>query len=183
MPRDQIRYDLLTQDALRGVVRTVLTRAASQGLPGDHHFYIAFDTRADDVGMSGRLREQYPEEMTIVLQHQFWGLEVGENHFEVQLSFNNVPEHLIVPFRAIKCFYDPSIQFGLQFDAQEVANTDRPAGATARRPSGLVPTHPPAAAGHGANVAENADLEVEANDADDDDDSADVVQLDSFRRK
>ena len=181
MARDQIRYDLLTQAALKGVVRTVLTRAASNGLPGDHHFYIAFDTRADGVGMSGRLREQYPEEMTIVLQHQFWGLEVGEEHFEVQLSFNNVPEHLFVPFNAIKCFYDPCVQFGLQFDAQEVANSDRPADAEARRPGGLVPTHPPAADGRGgASAPDSAALEVEANDVDD---SADIVQLDSFRRK
>jgi hypothetical protein len=90
---DQIRYDLLTQQALRGVVRSVLTDTAKRGLPGDHHFYISFDTKADGVHMSDRLRAQYPDEMTIILQHQFWDLKVSEDEFEVGLSFGGVPEH------------------------------------------------------------------------------------------
>src|SRR5262245_65806262 len=97
---DQIRYDLLTQQALRGVLRSVLTDTAKKGLPGDHHCYISFDTRADGVRLSDRLRAQYPEEMTIILQHQFWDLKVGEEDFEVGLSFGGIPERLVVPFEA-----------------------------------------------------------------------------------
>ncbi len=113
---DQIRYDLLTQQALRGVVRAVLTDAAKKGLPGEHHFYIAFDTKADGVRLSERLRSQYPEEMTIILQHQFWDLIVTEQGFEVGLSFGGIPEKLVIPFEAINGFFDPSVQFGLQFE-------------------------------------------------------------------
>ncbi len=116
MAVDYIRYDILTQDALRGVVRQVLTDAAKKGLPGEHHFFITFDTKAPGVRLSARMREQYPEEMTVVLQHQFWDLKVTENHFEVGLSFGGVPENLLVPFESIKSFFDPSIQFGLQFE-------------------------------------------------------------------
>src|SRR5437764_10724806 len=118
MAVDHIRYDILAQDALRGVVRRVLMDAAKNGLPGEHHCYISFDTRAEGVRLSPRMRAQYPEEMTVVLQHQFWDLEVTEAGFEVGVSFGGVPERLAVPFAAIKGFFDPSVQFGLQF--QEV---------------------------------------------------------------
>jgi len=113
---DHIRYDLLTQQALRGVVRDVLIDAAKKGLPGDHHFYISFDTQADGVRISERLRAQYPEEMTIILQHQFWDLSVSDAGFEVGLSFGGIPEKLQVPLDAITGFFDPSVQFGLQFE-------------------------------------------------------------------
>ena len=113
---DHIRYDLLTQQALRGVVRNVLTDAAKKGLPGDHHFYISFDTHADGLRLSERLRAQYPEEMTIILQHQFWDLAVNEQGFEVGMSFGGIPEKLYIPFAAIRGFFDPSVQFGLQFE-------------------------------------------------------------------
>lgn len=114
---DHFRYDLLTQQALRGVVRTVLSDAAKRkGLPGDHHFYISFDTTAEDVRMSERLRVQYPEQMTVILQHQFWDLAVHERGFEVGLSFGGIPEKLTIPFEAITGFFDPSVQFGLQFE-------------------------------------------------------------------
>lgn len=113
---DHIRYDLLTQQALRGVVRNVLADAAKKGLPGDHHFYISFDTQADGVRMSDRLRAQYPEEMTVILQHQFWDLAVTEQGFEVGMSFGGIPEKLAIPFDAITGFFDPSVQFGLQFE-------------------------------------------------------------------
>jgi len=113
---DHIRYDLLTQQALRGVVRNVLTDAAKKGLPGDHHFYISFDTTADGVRMSDRLRAQYPEEMTVILQHQFWDLAVSDSGFEVGMSFGGIPEKLAIPFDAISGFFDPSVQFGLQFE-------------------------------------------------------------------
>jgi hypothetical protein len=113
---DQIRYDLLTQKALRGVVRSVLSDAAKKGLPGDHHFYIGFDTHAPGVRLSERLRAQYPEQMTIILQHQYWDLIVSDSGFEVGLSFGGIPEKLGVPFDAINSFFDPSVQFGLQFE-------------------------------------------------------------------
>jgi hypothetical protein len=113
---DHIRYDLMTQQALRGVVHSVLADAAKKGLPGDHHFYISFDTQADGVRISERLRAQYPEEMTIILQHQFWDLKVTDDIFEVGLSFGGIPEKLTVPLAAINGFFDPSVQFGLQFE-------------------------------------------------------------------
>ena len=130
---DQIRYDLLTQQALRGVVHSVLTDTAKKGLPGDHHFYISFDTHADGVRMSDRLRAQYPEEMTIILQHQFWDLKVDEEEFEVGLSFGGVPERLTVPFEAINGFFDPSVQFGLQFE-EVIEGEERPAPANVQEP-------------------------------------------------
>jgi hypothetical protein len=116
MSVDHIRYDLLTQDALRAVIRTVLTDAAVKGLPGEHHFFITFDTRADGVRMSTRLKASYPDEMTIVLQHQFWDLSVNDHVIEVGLSFSNVPEKLVIPFDAVSGFFDPSVQFGLKFE-------------------------------------------------------------------
>jgi uncharacterized protein len=147
---DQIRYDLLTQQALRGVVRTVLADTAKKGLPGDHHFYISFDTRADGVHMSDRLRAQYPDEMTIILQHQFWDLKVGDDEFEVGLSFGGVPEKLTVPYAAINGFFDPSVQFGLQFE-EVTEGEERPAPANAQEPPVVrkkrLPAGPPAAAG------------------------------------
>jgi len=134
MPVDNIRYDLLTQDALRGVIRTVLTDAATKGLPGDHHFFITFDTRAEGVRMSTRLKASYPEEMTIVLQHQFWDLTVAEEEFEVGLAFNGIPERLHIPLKAVKAFLDPSVQFALQFTVEAEAGaaaTETPAPAIA----------------------------------------------------
>ncbi len=129
---DHIRYDLLTQQALRGVVRNVLTDAAKKGLPGDHHFYISFNTQAEGVRMSDRLRAQYPEEMTVILQHQFWDLGVTEHGFEVGMSFGGIPEKLAIPFDAITGFFDPSVQFGLQFEQIAEANlkqdTQKPDG-------------------------------------------------------
>jgi hypothetical protein len=118
MATDHIRYDLLAQKALRGVVRTVLADAAKNGLPGDHHFYIAFDTQMPGVRISPQLHEQYAQEMTIILQHQFWDLKVTNDGFEVGLSFGGVPERVGVPFDAIKSFFDPSVQFGLQFQGE-----------------------------------------------------------------
>lgn len=115
-----MRYDLLAQEALRGVVRASLRKIAKSGLPGDHHFYIAFDTRYPGVRLSERLDRKYPREMTIVLQHQYWNLQVREDEFEVELSFDNIPEKLVVPFNAIKGFLDPHVQFGLQFETAKV---------------------------------------------------------------
>src|SRR3954469_14671554 len=139
MPVDHIRYDILVQEALRGMVRDVLAEAAkNKGMPGEHHFFITFDTSAEGVQLSPRLRAQYPEEMTVVLQHQFWDLKVTDEAFEVGLSFGGVAERLRVPFDAIKAFADPSVQFTLQFeslaetpdnDAEETeSETKQPAG-------------------------------------------------------
>ncbi len=113
MPEDLIRYEALVLDALRGVVRAVLQRVLKRGIPGDHHFFITFDTRAPGVGISKRLRDQYPHEMTIVLQHQFWDLAVTDDRFEVRLSFNNIPERLVIPFNAVRIFQDPTVHFAL----------------------------------------------------------------------
>lgn len=127
---DHIRYDLLTQQALRGVVRNVLTDTAKKGLPGDHHFYISFQTHAEGVRLSDRLRAQYPEEMTIILQYQFWDLAVTEQGFEVGMSFGGIPEKLYVPFTAVTGFFDPSVQFGLQFE--EIGEDQAPAQGAAK---------------------------------------------------
>jgi hypothetical protein len=136
MATDHIRYDLLAQQALRGVVQRVLADAAKNGLMGEHHFYISFDTRAPGVRISERLRERYPEEMTIVLQHQFWDLTVTEEAFEVGLAFKGVAERLEVPFVALRGFYDPSVEFALQFDAggqsEAAAPGEAPAAPDAR---------------------------------------------------
>lgn len=117
MATDLIRYDVLVQQALRSVVRKVLADGARDGLPGAHHFYVSFDTNAPGVKITNRLHMMYPEEMTIVLQHQFWDLSVSDTGFEVSLSFEKIPERLIVPFDAVTGFFDPSVKFGLKFEA------------------------------------------------------------------
>lgn len=122
--QDLMRYDLMAQEALKGVVRKSLEIAGKEGLPGEHHFYISFRTDAPGVQISDRLKEQYPEEITIVLQHQFWDLDASEKGFSVNLSFNKVPERLVVPFSALLGFFDPSVQFGLQFAQGEDAAAD-----------------------------------------------------------
>lgn len=120
MSRHQIDYETLAQDAMRGLVRTVLQRVARSGLPGDHHFYISFHTRGAGVIVSKRLLERYPDEMTIVLQNKFSDLKAFEDRFEVTLWFDSIPERLVIPFTAVKVFFDPSVPFGHQF---EVADT------------------------------------------------------------
>jgi uncharacterized protein len=111
-----IDYDALALDALRGVVKACLAQVSRTGLVGEHHFYIAFNTQAQGVGMSKRLKEKYPHEMTIVLQHRFWDLAVEDERFEVKLTFDGIPERLVVPFAAVKVFYDPSVPYVLQFE-------------------------------------------------------------------
>jgi uncharacterized protein len=122
-----IDYDGLQQEALRGLVRTVLVQVAKSGLPGDHHLYISFDVRAPGVVLSKRLREKYPHEMTIVLQHRFWDLAVSDERFEVKLTFDGIPERLVVPFAAIKVFLDPSVRYVLHFEEPGSASVE-PAG-------------------------------------------------------
>jgi hypothetical protein len=189
MPVDHIRYDILVQEALRGMVRDVLAEAAkNKALPGEHHFFITFDTTAEGARLSDRLRAQYPEEMTVVLQHQFWDLKISDDGFEVGLSFGGVPERLVVPFDAIKAFADPSVQFTLQFetlgdspaDASEEAKpvpAEQPLKAKRREPSPTsVPASPfPAAA---PDKPRDQPPPTPADQA-----GAEVVRLDRFRKK
>ncbi len=131
MSEDLIRYDILTREALRGVVRKVLSEVSKVGLPGDHHFFISFASTAPGVRLPARLVERYPDEMTIVLQNQFWDLKVSETAFEVGLSFDDRPETLYIPFAAILGFFDPSVEFGLKFEVEtdlDVNETDPEAG-------------------------------------------------------
>jgi hypothetical protein len=171
MATDQIRYDVLARDALRGVLRRVLADAAEHGLPGEHHFYITFLSHADGVKISPRLLSQYPQEMTIILQHQFWDLVVTEDRFEIGLSFGGIPERLVVPFSAIKSFFDPSVQFGLQFETADLSapEEDMSDDATAEA------------------VAADALPSPEAEDGNDETgkprEGAEVVRLDRFRKK
>ena len=164
MPDDLMRYDLLAQQALRGVVREALRIAEQSGLPGEHHFYIAFNTRYPGVEISERLAARYPREMTIVMQHQFDNLKVYDDRFESVLSFDNIPERLVTPFDAVKGFLDPAVQFGLQFES-----------VTAPRP-GKIPE--PA-----KSAEEPKDSPADAPDSDPQADAPKVISLDSFRKK
>lgn len=168
MAEDHIRYDILAQEALRGVVRKVLGEVARTGLPGEHHFFISFVTHAPGVRISQRLLEQYDKEMTIVLQNQYWDLKVSDTGFEVGLSFDGINETLVVPFSAIKGFFDPSVQFGLQF---EVANASEE---TNLQDTGSQDTAETAA------PADTSEPESETKDAET---GEKVVSLDSFRKK
>jgi len=183
--KDHIRYDVLARDAMRGVLRRVLEDAAKRGLPGDHHFYITFLTQAEGVKLSPRLLAQYPNEMTIILQHQFWDLIVTEDHFEVGLSFGNIPEKLVVPLAAIKAFLDPSVQFGLTFETSEAPATAAPPAAdaspapaakeaakTADESQDKTQDHPAATTGDKPHDGEHKPSE-----------GAEVVRLDRFRKK
>lgn len=173
--QDFMRYDLLTQKALRGVVRDVLVRVSREGTPGEHHFYVSFRTTDPDVKLSTRLRERYPAEMTIVLQHQFWDLNVYDHGFEVGLSFGGVPEKLIVPFDSVTGFFDPSVQFGLKFDNPEAAEDAVSDGAvTPAAPLSVVP--------HEAAVDDADDTDAD-EPAKAPEGGAEVVSLDKFRKK
>ncbi len=213
MADDLIRYDLLVQDALRGVVRKVLTDAARDGLAGEHHFYVSFRTEAPGVRMSQRLREKYPQDMTIVLQHQFWDLGVNEHNFEVGLSFSGVPERLLVPFDALTGFFDPSVQFGLKFDLSEGSeevveeedgdvpaavgkNTPRGAasepGEVSPKGTGIATIGQASSKGVSSGSAQNgakaedgkeAPAPKPKKDGDAPDSGAEVVSLDAFRKK
>jgi len=198
--KDLIRYDLLVQDALKGVVRKVLIDAGRDGLPGEHHFYISFQTDYPGVRLSNRLREKYPQEMTIVLQHQFWDLNVTEHTFEVGLSFSGVPERLLIPFDALTGFFDPSVQFGLKFDSQdedeeeeiaeappapqplrnsepvELKQPRKPLPAAEKKPAPeKVPTKAERRPSDAAPIADAAEAGSSG--------SAEVVSLDAFRKK
>ena len=190
---DYIRYDILAQNALREVVRTVMADAAKKGLLGEHHFKISFDTTAPGVRLSPRLREQYPQEMTIVLQHQFWDLEVSDEAFEVGLSFSGIPERLRVPFDAITGFFDPSVEFGLQFATvlEDDEDHEEPK-AKVKPPAPVKPAEgkPPAKPALGPRAVPSPPKQDEEPDGDGDKprnggktSGAQVVRLDRFRKK
>ncbi len=180
-PVDLMRYDLLAQAALRQVVRLALMRVEKDGLPGDHHFFISFDVRHPGVELSDRLRKKYSEEMTIVIQHQFWDLHVHPERFEVGLSFDGIPEKLVVPFEAVKGFFDPAVQFGLQFEvAWEEADED---GATRERAAADADAARKDTAARAAEAGSEAADTVAEGDGDGESATPKVVSLDAFRKK
>ncbi len=189
MPTDHIRYDILAQAALRGVVRTVLVDVAEKGLPGEHHFKITFNTAASGVRLSERLRAQYPREMTIVLQHQFWDLAVTEQGFEVGLSFGGIPERVAIPFESITAFYDPAVQFGFQFETVEAAGAaaadDANASAQTAKPSTDQVARPPVAETKPESLPAPSPAAAPAPAAPKSDrgPGGEVVRLDRFRKK
>jgi uncharacterized protein len=198
MATDYIRYDILAQEALRGLVRTVLADTAAKGLPGEHHFFITFETGAEGVRISPRLRAQHPINMTIVLQHQFWDLTVTDEGFEVGLSFNSIPELLRVPWSAITDFVDPSVEFGLKFavigegekSGNEQTNAQVPAPAATGAKIGETPRPPAHHEPRSVVSAEQAqtpeslappapqDIEPDKPEG-----GGEVVRLDRFRKK
>jgi hypothetical protein len=186
MADDHIRYDILAQEALRGVMRKVLAEVARTGLPGNHHFFITFMTGAPGVRISSRLRERYPEQMTIVLQYQYWDLKVTDAGFEVGLSFSDVAEKLEIPFSAVRGFYDPSVSFELEFDvktepqaAAPVAELPKPVPAA--KPSKSAEPKPAEAKPRPVAVKTEPAKADEAKGGDAK--GAEVVSLDSFRKK
>jgi hypothetical protein len=193
MATDLIRYDLLVQDAMRGVVRKVLGDVAETGyLPGDRHFTISFKTDAPGVKMSRRLAEQWPQELTIILQHQYSNLIVEEEGFGVTLSFRSVPEHLYIPYASITGFYDPSVEFGLRFEAADLDEDEeeeeepapmRPSLVSARtidddEEEKSKPARAEKPAAEKAKKAEEASAAAEGETGD-----AKVVSIDAFRKK
>ena len=192
MSEDKIRYDILASEAFRGLIRTVLQKVQKRGLPGEHHFYVTFDTKAPGTILSNRLKDQYPDEMTIVLQHQFWDFQVYEDRFEVKLSFNNLPERLVIPFAAIRSFVDPSVGFVISPNLllQSPTPEGPAAGATPTAEMQNRDALPPA-----AQASPDQDIEAlpkdddaaavkdDADPDDPDEQTAKVVELDAFRKK
>jgi len=177
---DRFHYDTLVDDALRSVVKRVLRQVAEKGLPGSHHFYISFRSTDPGVELPDYLRAKYPEEMTIVLQHQYWDLVVNDDFFEVTVSFNKQQEHIRVPFMALSAFVDPSVRFGLQFDRKDKAASLLDKGENGQSESGaVVPTPLPA-----PDPKAKSDAAPDAAaDAGPEDPASKIVKLDSFRKK
>ena len=169
-----INYDELVQEALRGVVKAVLKNIEKDGLPGEHHFYIAFKTHGEGVEISPHLKSRYPDEMTIVVQHRYWGLKIDDDQFEIGLSFNEKPELLVVPYSAVVGFVDPSVQFALQF------NEDDEDGDTLENEDGvesIVESSLEKADAKKSPATKSPKAENEAGSSDN------VVTLDAFRKK
>ena len=169
MAKDFIGYQALTDQALRGVVRDALRRIEKSGLIGAHHFYLTFKTHADGVDIPEFLKEQYPDEMTIIIQHQYWALKVKDDYFEVTLTFKKLPAPLHIPFQALTAFFDPGVQFGLQF---------RTEGEAAKPATGPVMVPNPA-----PEPASEPDGEPDKPVAAAAEKPGEVVSLDSFRKK
>lgn len=191
MAEDLIRYDIVIQDALRSAVRKILSEVSRIGLPGEHHFYIAFDTNAPGVRISSRLHERYPKEMTVVLQHQFWDLTVTDHAFEVGLSFGGIPEKLFVPFSSIKGFFDPSVQFALEFEpgktAEELPDDLVEAAGDQELAAAMLEHVERETTKAGSQSAKDAGPKLRPVDQDakpaSSEAGADVVSLDAFRKK
>jgi hypothetical protein len=195
MPTDLIRYDLLVQDALRGVVKTVLAGVAADDLPGDHHCYITFATTAPGVHLSSALHQRFPQEMTIVLQHQFSDLAVTDHGFEVKLHFSGVPERVHVPFAAIVRFEDPSVGFSLRFEQIDEARQAAPA--PEKSPKSIAPranqgldrvasAEPPKREQRRERELRKEEVPADAGVADNSDKADDdpkIVSIDAFRKK
>jgi uncharacterized protein len=180
---DRFHYDALVDDALRGVVRRVLRQVCDKGLPGSHHFYISFRSTDPGVQLPDYLRAKYPEEMTIVLQHQYWDLIITEEFFEVTVSFNKQQERIKVPFAALSAFVDPSVRFGLQFDRKDKAAVpaDKPTAplpAQEKRPSLGAPSNGGSSEAKAETAAKPGEAPAKAEDA-----ASKIVKLDSFRKK
>jgi len=197
MPTDFIRYDLLVQDALRSVVRKVLTDAARSGLPGEHHFNISFKTQAPGVNIPAQMRQRYPDEMAIILQHEFWDLTVGPETFEVSLNFSRKPERLTIPFDSITGFSDPSVPFGFKLEPRLTSERETTAPAPGLREipkPARVPTPAPARvpapakplapiATKPAPAEKTSDKTSEKTPAKPSDGAAKIVSIDAFRKK
>ncbi|MBL4891381.1 MAG: hypothetical protein JKX91_06085 [Rhizobiaceae bacterium] len=189
---DLIRYDILTQEALRGVIKRVLEEVMNCGLPGEHHFFITFDTNHPGVRLSKRMKERYPEDMTIVIQHTYWDLEVNEGSFKIDLSFDDIRERLKIPYDSVKGFFDPWVKFGLQFEAvhgdEETSPEHLPVKSSPRELSVVEPEKKPAKSApkkktRAKKKIKEAVKENASADADKKTEGAEVVSLDSFRKK
>ena len=177
MGKDLIGYDVLVESGLRSVIREALRRVAEDGWPGTHHAYITFRTDAPGVDVPDSLRARYPDELTIVLQHQFWDLEVADDFFAVTLSFDKVGQRLTVPFAALTGYADPSVQFGLQFGASPKAGGKKISPVARGKKAAAKPRQTPAA-------ADAADSRANGGDSDSPEESGEkVVALDHFRKK
>jgi hypothetical protein len=188
MAEDHIRYDILAQEALRGVMRKVLVEVSRTGLPGNHHFFITFLTGAPGVRISSRLRERYPEQMTIVVQFQYWDLKVTDAGFEIGLSFSDVPEKLEIPFSAVRGFYDPSVNFELEFDVKsETTDVEAAEGEIVElEPESKPVAIAPAASKKAESRKKTAQKDKAAEEPEEEAPpakGADVVSLDAFRKK
>ncbi len=172
MTKETIDYPNLIDTAMRHVVREALKHVDRYGLPGDHHFFISFQTNYPGVAISPQLKSRYPEEITIVVQHQFWDLQIHDDKFQVMLSFNNIPEKLVVPFDALTAFADPSIKFGLQFHGKRAAADS--GEAVACPATGHMPHEKPQAAAFDEETP--AEETKAANDEK-------VVSLEAFRKR
>lgn len=181
MPDDRIRYDILVQEAARGVIRKVLQETAQAGLPGEHHFFITFVTTAPGVRISSALRERYPEQMTIVIQHQYWDLKAHDKGFEIVLSFSDVPEKLEIPYSAIRGFYDPHANFEMEFD--DVKPAPVPEAAVEEFHPREASTATPAEKTKKPKTTKKAGKSEKPAEDPAAAKSADVVSLDAFRKK